>query len=158
MQKTESTSVSIELANEVASKIGSLRAAFSRQQVPGQIDLSPFSVFAEWTYNFAEAAKIDLKLKSLEAEVEQFQLEQQRAELKVARFDNMFRDADNLHFNSFFDQCEGGLDQRLQVVDQISKYDREQAENFQRKYNKFESNYFNEYFKIAQESNNNMYQ
>ena len=65
MQKTESTSVTMELAEDVASKIGGLRAAFSRPQIAGQIDLSPFSVFAEWTHNFAEAAKIDLKLKSL---------------------------------------------------------------------------------------------
>ena len=70
MQKTESTSVTMELAEDVASNIGGLRAAFSRAPIAGDVDLSPFSVFAEWTYNFAEAAKIDLKLKKLEKEVE----------------------------------------------------------------------------------------
>ena len=66
MQKTESTSVSIQLANDVSAKIGALRPAFQRQKEAGQIDLSVFSVFAEWTYNFTEAAKIDLKLQTLE--------------------------------------------------------------------------------------------
>ena len=92
MSKNETTSVSLDLVNNCSKSLEEKRGNFQKRE--GDSDISAFAPFFEWSWNFCEAAKVDLALLALFNEVENLQLKRQRAEIKVARFDNMFRDAD----------------------------------------------------------------
>ena len=84
MSKHESTAVSLELVEEMDLKLQGMKQQF--QPSGGHDDLSFASPFLEWSLNFCQAARIDLKIKAVEKEISDLRLELERAKLKVERF------------------------------------------------------------------------
>ena len=84
MSKHETTAVSLELVEEADAKLQTMRGAF--QGGIAAHDISFAACFLEWSINFCGAAKIDLRLKKLNQEVEDLKLDLERAKLKIERF------------------------------------------------------------------------
>ena len=51
-----------------------------------EVDISFATCFLEWSINFCAAAKIDLRLKKLNQEVDDLKLDLERGKLKLERF------------------------------------------------------------------------
>ena len=56
------------------------------------VDLSFAACFLEWSINFCAAAKIDLRIKKLNQEVDDLKLDLERGKLKLERFQRMKQD------------------------------------------------------------------
>ena len=168
MTKIETTSVALDLVNVSKKELLAMRNFFgfarksaysrdagvdeeNRQEQTSGYDLSPFSPFIEWSINFCEAAIIDLKLAKLEAEVADFELKIERAQLQITRYDTIFRQVQDHDFASFFTKSMNDMENRVQVVRGIVELDRTQAEQYQQNFQKFEGLYFKEFISIVQD-------
>lgn len=97
---------------------------------------------------------IDLKITELESELKEFHSQLETANLRCARFKNMFNDAENLNFLSYFDNAIASLNRKMEVISSVAATDERQAEEYQRKLKNFENDYFREYMAIVQVNNN----
>ena len=68
MNKTSTTSCSLEIVNEAAEIFERIYDKFSPPRHTTDIDCSPFFPILEWSINFCKAAKIDLVMSRLKAE------------------------------------------------------------------------------------------
>lgn len=67
MRKVETTASSLPLINDIAEKMNAIRKNIRVEETLNNkiVDLSNYKMFAEWSWNFCEAAKIDLRLFEL---------------------------------------------------------------------------------------------
>ena len=152
MSKHETTYCSLELVEQSAQQLQSLQPTFN--QVQGPADVSYASCFLEWSNSFCSAAKIDLKLKKLETDIEDLKLNLERSNLKIQRFAKMQQDAQNLGFREYYTTAIEGLETRIQTLENIVQKDLDQATAYQKQYKNFENEYFKEFMAIVQEINN----
>ena len=143
MSKHESTSVSLDLVEEMDLKLQGMKQQF--QPSGGPDDLSFASPFLEWSLSFCQAARIDLKIKKLEKEISDLRLDLERAKLKVERFQRVKADQQNLGFAQYYDDAIASLEQRIHIMENICQTDLDQATEYQKKYKNFENAYFEKY-------------
>lgn len=82
----------------------------------GDINISEFEVFCEWSINFCEAAKIDLKTFNLEKEISSLQLKQELAEQHMTRYAKIFADQEQYQFSRFFTQAKDNISYREKAL------------------------------------------
>lgn len=79
-----------------------MKQAFTDRPRDPENNLFFAACFLDWSIQFCEAAKIDLKLKKLEQDVVDAKLDLERAKLKLERFQRIKQDTDNHNFAGFF--------------------------------------------------------
>ena len=149
MSKTETTSSSLALVEEVSSELSKMTNVGDNSD----FDITPYLCLLEWSKNFCEAAKIDLKICNMEKDLKDLKLEVELANLRCNRYDTLFNDTEQLGFNNFYVSSIANLEERVSEMTGIVVTDSNQAMTCQKKLNGFEKEYLAEYIRIAAENN-----
>lgn len=150
MRNMQTTQVDLDLAMAAKEKLDPIIKQDDLGMEDG-IDISEFRCFADWSVSFCDAAIVDLRVQKTKQEQEELEKEKARAEKLVQRFDQIERDCVDERFETFFDEAKQNLQERQEILNDVAELDRTQAEDAQRKLNKFENNYFT---KLMQEIQN----
>ena len=144
MTKTSTTSCSLDIVNAAADAVDRIADQFG-PPAPGEVDCSPFFVFLDWSMNFCKAAKIDLRLSSLEADVAKAQEDIERAQLSIERFNQSIRDTAEFNFQGYYTDMIGTMQERVDLMTNINQQDEQQAQVQQQKHHSFDKNYLSGY-------------
>ena len=140
MGRHKTTDVDLELAMASKQKLEPI----ARQDDLGtedEVDIQQFKIFADWSVMYCDAAIVDLRVQKTKQEQEALEKEKARAEKLVQRFDQIERDAREEQFEQFFDEAKANLQERQELLQGVTDMDKQQAEDAQRRLNKFEHNY-----------------
>ena len=101
---------------------------------------------------YCDAAIVDLRVQKTKQEQEALEKEKARAEKLVSRFDQIERDSRDEQFETFFDEAKTNLQERQELLQGVTDMDKQQAEDAQRRLNKFEHNYLQKLMEEIQNS------
>lgn len=146
MSKTTTTSCSLEIVEQVLARVKTLEGPANSSE----FDMSPYMFLLEWSKDFCEAARIDLRLFAMENEINAIKHKVDLRNLQVARYDTLFKDNEELGFSQFFDNSIANIEGRLVVMNQVTEIDQNQALEYQKNLSGFEKTYFAEYIRLAQ--------
>lgn len=150
MSKTETTSCSLELVEEVSTELNKMANSVGDN---AEFDITPYICLLEWSKNFCDAAKIDLKIFNMEKTLKKMKLEVELANLRCNRYDTVSNDTEQLGFNNFYVSSIANLENRVGEMSGIVITDSNQAMACQKKLNGFEKEYLAEYIRISAENN-----
>lgn len=142
----------MDIINDAQRALEELKPNFEEsKKVRGQVDISTFVCFVNWSLKFCEAAKIDLRLSKLANELKDLKKEVENATLSLSRFDSIFKDNEKYGFMEYYDKEIRNLENRqTTMMQQICQIDQQQANDYQQNLFNFEKKYFENYLKIAQ--------
>lgn len=134
MQRVKTTDVSLSLAVAKLEELEKLRVKFEEEGGPDEtesgVDLSEFACFVQWSINYCQAAKIDLRVESTKAEVTELESRKEKLETSAQRFKIMNENRDSLNFASFFGKASENIQSRKEFLGKVLDTDRLQAEEY----------------------------
>ena len=140
MNRTETTSCSLEIVNSAFAELEKVTGRFGPPD-EGEIDITAFFPFMEWSLNFCKAARIDLKMYTLEKEVKAADENALRAQLAANRYENQKQDSEAFGFDAYYTDMIATMEERIETMREINETDHNQAWKVQEKYHTFERDY-----------------
>ena len=97
MQRVKTTDVDLGLAMAKLEELEKLRSKYEDagpDETEDNVDLSEFVCFINWSINYCQAAKIDLRVKATQAEVAEAESKKEKLETLASRFQKMNQDTE----------------------------------------------------------------
>ena len=130
MQRVKTTDVDLGLAVAKLEELEKLRSKFEDagpDETEDNVDLSEFACFVNWSINYCQAAKIDLRVQATQAEVAELEARKEKLDTLSSRFRTMNTHTEQLGFASFFDRAASNVQTRSAFLEGVTETDRNQA-------------------------------
>jgi|Transcript_9149 hypothetical protein len=83
--------------------------------------------------------------------MEEIESKMSRSERLLGRYTQIEADRDQLQFENFFNEAIANVQSRQELMNEVSELDRQQAEDYQRNFKKFEKEYFGKFMEGLQD-------